>query len=105
MSTPQGLRVYGAGILSSKGETVYSIESTQPQRWRFELLRVMRTEYRIDAFQHSYFVIKSFEELFEACYNTDFAPIYRRFAAQPPIPADAALPGDVAVPAANPLRI
>src|SRR5579863_2669641 len=60
MTTPQGLRVYGAGILSSKGETVYSVESPEPHRWRFELLRVMRTEYRIDAFQQSYFVIDSF---------------------------------------------
>jgi phenylalanine-4-hydroxylase len=97
MSTPGGLRVYGAGILSSKGETVYSVESSQPQRWRFELLRVMRTEYRIDAFQHSYFVIESFEQLFEACYGTDFAPIYQRYAAQPAISADASLPGDVPV--------
>ena len=105
ISTPAGLRVYGSGILSSKGETVYSVESPTPRRWRFELLRVMRTEYRIDAFQSSYFVINSFDQLFEACYGTDFAPIYQRYAAEPPIPADAALPGDVAVPASSPLKI
>jgi phenylalanine-4-hydroxylase len=97
IQTPAGLRVYGAGILSSKGETMYSIESPQPRRWRFDLLRVMRTEYRIDAFQQSYFVLESFEQLFQACYATDFAPLYARYAAQPPLAADACLPGDLAV--------
>jgi len=97
IQTGAGLRVYGAGILSSKGETVYSLESPQPRRWRFELLRVMRTDYRIDAFQQSYFVLDSFEQLFQACYATDFAPLYERFAAQPPLTADACLATDVAV--------
>jgi phenylalanine-4-hydroxylase len=99
ISTRAGLRVYGAGILSSKGETVYSIESAQPGRWRFDLLRVMRTDYRIDAFQQSYFVLESFEQLFQACYTTDFTPLYQRYAAQAPFAADACLPGDVAVEA------
>jgi phenylalanine-4-hydroxylase len=93
--TSAGLRVYGAGILSSKGETVYSLESQQPHRWRFELLRVMRTDYRIDAFQQSYFVLDSFEQLFQACYSTDFGPLYARFAAQPPLAADACLTSDL----------
>jgi len=97
IQTGAGVRVYGAGILSSKGETVYSLESPQPRRWRFELLRVMRTDYRIDAFQQSYFVLDSFEQLFQACYATDFAPLYERFAAQPPLTADACLATDVAV--------
>jgi phenylalanine-4-hydroxylase len=94
-----GLRVYGAGILSSKGETVYSVESPQPQRLRFDLLRVMRTEYRIDDFQQTYFVLDSVEQLFEACYDTDFAPLYRQYAALPPIAADARLAGDEPVAA------
>jgi phenylalanine-4-hydroxylase len=101
IATPRGLRVYGAGILSSKGETVFSIESPQPRRWKFDLVRVMRTEYRIDAFQQSYFVIDSFEQLFEACYGTDFAPLYRRYAAESAYPADAAVAGDVPVPAGH----
>jgi phenylalanine-4-hydroxylase len=99
IATPAGLRVYGSGIISSKGETVYSIESPQPRRWKFDLVRVMRTEYRIDAFQQSYFVIDSFQQLFEACYGTDFAPLYRRYAAEPAYAADASLTADVAVPA------
>jgi phenylalanine-4-hydroxylase len=103
IGTATGLRVYGAGILSSKGETVYSIESPQPRRLKFDLLRVMRTEYRIDAFQQNYFVLESFEQLFESCYGTDFAPLYRRYAGEPPLPADANLPGDRTVPAAIPI--
>lgn len=72
-----GLRVYGSGILSSPAETVYSIESSSPNRIHFDLERVMRTKYRIDDFQESYFVVDSFDELFSATYQ-DFAPLYRR---------------------------
>lgn len=89
-----GLAVYGAGILSSKGETVYSVESPEPQRLRFELTRVMRTDYRIDSYQHTYFVLESYQELFDACYGTDFTPLYERFGSAPAICADAHLPGD-----------
>jgi phenylalanine-4-hydroxylase len=92
----KGLRVYGSGILSSKGETVYSVESAAPQRLQFDLIRVMRTEYRIDEFQQTYFVLDSFEQLFQACYDTDFAPLYQRYASLPSIAANARLPGDVA---------
>lgn len=98
IDTAQGLRAYGAGILSSRGETVHAVESPEPNRWRFELSRVMRTEYRIDDFQASYFVIRSFDELFRACYDTDFAPLYARYAGLPPIAADATAPGDMPVP-------
>jgi phenylalanine-4-hydroxylase len=97
--TAAGLRVYGAGILSSKGETVYSIESAEPQRLRFGLLRVMRTDYHIDTFQRTYFVLDSFEELFHACYGTDFGPLYLRHGAEEPVAADARLPSDDALPA------
>jgi phenylalanine-4-hydroxylase len=97
IQTSAGLRVYGAGILSSKGETVYSLQSPKPRRWGFELQRVMRTDYRIDAYQQSYFVLDSFEQLFQACYSTDFAPLYERYAGQPPLAADACLATDTAV--------
>lgn len=86
--TGSGLRVYGAGILSSKGETVYSVESPEPQRLDFDLVRVMRTDYRIDDFQRTYFVLDSFEQLFAACYNTDFAPLYRQYGATPALSPD-----------------
>jgi phenylalanine-4-hydroxylase len=84
--------VYGSGILSSKGETVYSIESPLPQRLPFDLVRVMRTDYRIDDFQRTYFVLDSFEQLFEACYNTDFAPMYHQYGALEPLSAEAPQP-------------
>lgn len=92
--TQQGLKVYGAGILSSKGETVYSVESEKPNRVAFELERVMRTDYLIDDFQKTYFVIDSFEQLFRAGYDTDFAPIYAKYKDEPGIPPDRTLTGD-----------
>jgi phenylalanine-4-hydroxylase len=78
LRTDAGLRAYGAGILSSKGETVYSIESPVPQRIPFDLEQVMSTSYCIDGFQQTYFVIDSFEQLFRAGYDTDFGPLYDR---------------------------
>jgi phenylalanine-4-hydroxylase len=88
-----GLRIYGAGIVSSKGESIYSLESAAPNRLGFDLERVMRTRYRIDSFQQTYFVIDSFEQLISTTL-ADFAPLYARLAGQDPIPADAVLDGD-----------
>jgi len=94
LATPQGLRVYGSGILSSKSETVYSVESPQPNRIRFDLERVMLTDYLIDDFQQTYFVIDSFEQLFRAAYDTDFGPIYRKYSDTPGIAPSVVLPTD-----------
>ena len=102
--TRDGLRVYGSGILSSKGETVYSIESDKPHRIAFELERVMLTDYLIDDFQQTYFVIESFEQLFHAGYDTDFAPIYRQYASVPGIRPNVVLPTDKVFPPSQPLR-
>ncbi len=77
--TASGLKAYGAGILSSRGETVYSVESPVPHRVGFDLERVMRTLYLIDDYQRIYFVLDDFEQLFHAGYDTDFAPLYRQF--------------------------
>jgi phenylalanine-4-hydroxylase len=92
-----GLRAYGAGILSSKGETVYAIESEEPNRVAFELERVMRTDYRIDGYQRLYFVIDSFEQLFRAGYDTDFGPLYDRIGAAPGIAPERLLPADTVI--------
>ena len=100
--TRDGLRVYGSGILSSKGETVYSIESPRPHRVAFDLERVMCTDYLIDDFQQTYFVIESFEQLFHAGYDTDFAPIYRKFRDLPGIAPDIVLPTDDVFPPGEP---
>ncbi|MBZ6075286.1 phenylalanine 4-monooxygenase [Microvirga puerhi] len=59
--TPEGLRIVGAGIASSPGETVFSLDSPSPNRVAFDLGRVMRTLYRIDDYQETYFVLDGIE--------------------------------------------
>jgi len=76
------LRIYGSGIVSSRAESIYAVESPSPNRIHFDLERVMRTDYRIDDFQESYFVISSFEQLFDATYQ-DFAPLYAKLESGP----------------------
>jgi phenylalanine-4-hydroxylase len=76
INTAQGVRAYGAGILSSAGELHWSVTSPEPRRVAFNLQRMMRSRYRIDTFQASYFVIDSFQQLFEAT-APDFTPVYR----------------------------
>ncbi len=93
IATPAGLRIYGSGIVSSKGESEYCLDHAGPNRLGFDLLRVMRTKYRIDAFQETYFVIDSFAQLFEATL-ADFAPYYAELASQPELEAGAVLPTD-----------
>lgn len=70
------LAIYGSGIVSSAGETVFALEDPSPHRIGFNLERVMRTPYRIDDYQQTYFVIDSFEDLLRQTLETDFAPIY-----------------------------
>ena len=81
IETPAGLRIYGSGIVSSKGESVYCLEDARPNRLGFDLMRVMRTRYRIDDFQVTYFAIRSFDELFDAT-RPDFTPYYAELARQ-----------------------
>ena len=97
-----GLRTYGAGILSSAGETVYAIDSPVPNRLRFDLERVMRTDYLIDAYQKTYFVVDSFDQLFRDSYDRDFLPIYRAFRDVPAYPPDAILATDEVVSRGQP---
>ena len=77
---PAGLRIYGAGIVSSYGESLFCLDDPSPNRIRFDLERVMRTNYRIDDFQQTYFVIRSYDDLFRATVDTDFAPLYASLA-------------------------
>ncbi|MGH7112099.1 MAG: phenylalanine 4-monooxygenase [Stellaceae bacterium] len=93
IATSEGLRIYGSGILSSAGESIYCLDDPRPRRLRFDLKRVMRTRYRIDAFQETYFVIDSFDELFAAT-RPDFAPVYQALADLPEIAPDALFPAD-----------
>ncbi|RZU00535.1 phenylalanine 4-monooxygenase [Rivibacter subsaxonicus] len=92
----EGLRAYGAGVLSSAGELRYSVSSPEPRRIGFELERIMRTRYKIDSYQASYFVIDSFDQLFEAT-APDFTPIYERVSRLGEIEAGAAADGDRAI--------
>jgi len=94
--TSEGLRVYGAGILSSKGETVYAIESDKPNRIAFDLERVLSTEFRIDAYQETYFVIDSFEQLFHETHKP-FAPLYEKLSARKPNAPGAVLASDLVI--------
>ena len=88
-----GLRIYGSGIVSSKGESIYSLESPAPNRIGFDLERIMRTRYRIDTYQKTYFVIDGFEQLMAAT-KPDFVPYYEQLATQPTIPAGEVLEDD-----------
>lgn len=59
------LRIYGAGILSSPGETLYSL-SDQPKHFEYDVEQILNTPYRKDTFQDRYFIIESFEQLYES---------------------------------------
>ena len=89
----QGLRIYGSGIVSSKGESMHCLDSDAPNRIGFDLQRIMRTRYRIDTFQKTYFVIDSFEQLMDAT-GPDFTPIYAQLAQLESFPAGEVLPTD-----------
>ena len=88
-----GLRIYGSGIVSSKGESIHCLDSEAPNRIGFDLERIMRTRYRIDTYQKTYFVIDSFEQLIDAT-RPDFAPIYARLASEDSVPAGTVLDSD-----------
>lgn len=89
-----GLRIYGSGIVSSKGESIHALDADAPNRIGFDLERIMRTRYRIDTYQKTYFVIDSFEQLMQAT-APDFTPLYARIAAQDTIPAGDVRDGDL----------
>lgn len=93
INTADGLRIYGSGIVSSKGESLHSLESTAPNRIGFDLPRIMRTRYRIDTFQKTYFVIDSFEQLIRAT-EPDFTALYAQLSVQDSIPAGDVRDGD-----------
>ena len=65
VNTDEGIRAYGSGIMSSPGELVYAVESDKPERLPFDPVEALRTPYRIDILQPVYFVIDSFDDLFE----------------------------------------
>lgn len=66
INTEKGLKCYGGGILSSIGETTYSLEDSKPKRVPFDALEALRTPYRIDIMQPIYFIIDSFDDLYKS---------------------------------------
>ncbi len=97
IATARGLRVYGAGILSSVGETHYALTSAKPQRIAFDLKRVLRTPYKIDDYQSTYFVVESFDQLFAAT-APDFTPLYVEIAGLPMLPIGITLQAEKSYP-------
>ncbi|MBV7255707.1 phenylalanine 4-monooxygenase [Pacificimonas sp. WHA3] len=88
------LKIYGAGIVSSHGESIFALDSDSPNRLGFDLKRTMRTEYRIDDYQQTYFVIDDFEGLLQQTQETDFAPLYSELETLEDLPVTTILPED-----------
>lgn len=63
IETPQGLRIYGGGILSSPEESDYCLTSNRPLRKDLDVVEAFRTHFRIDELQRTYFKIRDFDEL------------------------------------------
>ncbi|URW75682.1 phenylalanine 4-monooxygenase [Sphingomonas donggukensis] len=94
---PEGLRIYGSGIVSSYSESQFALDDPSPNRIGFDMKRVMQTDYRIDDFQQTYFVIDSFDDLLRQTVETDFAPLYAEIVGKPDIAVDAVLESDAVV--------
>lgn len=92
IAAPRGLQIYGAGIVSSRSESVYCLDSALPNRIGFDLKRIMRTRYRIDSFQQTYFVINDLQQLYDA--TVDLSADFDQLATQPELSARTVLAGD-----------
>ena len=93
LSLSVSVRAYGAGILSSAGELEYCVKSPEPHRLPLDLQRAMRTLYKIDTYQQTYFVLDDMQQLLDFA-STDFAPLYAQLRQQPTIGAKELLPGE-----------
>ncbi|MBI3228821.1 MAG: phenylalanine 4-monooxygenase [Burkholderiales bacterium] len=93
IQSKDGLRIFGAGILSSGGEVEYCLTSDKPLRVAFNVERVLQTLYKIDSYQETYFVINSFQQLFDDT-APDFTPYYERIGKLEPLAANTLLPGE-----------
>lgn len=100
IETADGLRIYGSGIVSSHTESVYCLEDAAPKRIGFDLLRIMQTEYRIDDLQEVYFVIESFDQLFDAT-RPDFTAYYNDLRLRDDLTPQTVLKSDTLISAGN----
>ena len=71
ISTNNGIKIYGASILSSIKEISHAIENMQTKRFHFSLLDILRMPYEYDSLQSCYFVLKNFSELYTIVENID----------------------------------
>jgi phenylalanine-4-hydroxylase len=78
-------KIYGAGIISSFGETKYVINDPSPNFALFDFERVLRTGYYIDDFQSTYFVIDDFNTLFEEIAKQPLIPLFQECRDKPPL--------------------
>ena len=104
IQTKKGLKIFGAGIVSSRGESEFSLNSQSPNRIGFSLKRVLRTKYQIDDYQKTYFVIDSFEALLAETLETDFAPLYQELKTASDFCADELIPSDRVITHGSQLR-
>jgi len=65
MRSPDGLKAYGSGLLSSRGELAHAIDSHLVQRYPIQLEWVINQYFEIDQYQPLLFVVDSFDHLFE----------------------------------------
>ncbi len=84
LKTSTGLKIYGAGIVSSARESAFCIEDPSPHHLDFDISRILQTNYRIDDFQQCYFAIESFKQLLHATQQ-DLLPLYQRLKHAPPL--------------------
>ena len=94
---PEGIRIYGAGIVSSFGEAKYVVGDPSSNQLTFNLERVLRTGYYIDDFQAAYFVIDRFEDLFDLLKTTNFNELYDKYRNEPAFTPFETLPQDVVI--------
>ena len=87
------LRIYGSGIASSYTESVFALDDPSPNRIGFDLERVMRTRYRIDDFQETYFVLDDFDDLLRLA-EIDFGELYQRVGGMRELDPGELLPDD-----------
>ncbi len=93
VESAQGIRIYGAGILSSGGEIEYCLSHSKPNRIAFRLERVMRTLYKIDSYQETYFIIRDFQQLLDDT-APDFTALYAQLHTIESLPANTLLPDE-----------
>ena len=72
IKSAKDLKIYGAGILSSIGETKYCLTDV-PSRRPFNLMEVLNTDFDNTKIQNLYFVIDDYEQLISSLNKIDWS--------------------------------